>query len=207
MPGKYLESASRAKPTNDPSCAQYKETSDDGQGAATFRYQVKCPNDQNLIYLQGRALTDKPVPNPPRENRRGIPDEGPCVRCNVQIEGSGAKPEDVVIDLAKDAKAKLRGPSDPLKEVGIRVDRADGTVIRNLTAAHAAEHGIYVHETDGYLITHVKFFYNKEYGGLMFASDHGMTRDCEGVRQRRLGRLPRRRARHRASRPSRRSRV
>jgi Right handed beta helix region len=180
MPGKYLEAASRAKPTNDPNCAQYKETSDDGQGAATFRYQVTCPNDQNLIYLQGRALTDKPVPNPPRENRRGIPDEGPCVRCNVQIAGSGAQPEDVVIDLAKDAKAKLRGPSDPLKEVGIRVDRADGTVIRNLTAAHAAEHGIYVHETDGYLITHVKYFYNKEYGGLMFASDHGMTRDCEG---------------------------
>jgi hypothetical protein len=121
------------------------------------------------------------VPFPPRENRRGIPDEGPCIRCNVQIEGSGAKPEDVVIDLAKDTKAKLRGPSDPLKEVGIRVDRADGTVIKNLTAAHAAEHGIYVHETDGYLLSHVKYFYNKEYGGLMFASDHGLTADCEGV--------------------------
>ena len=183
MPGKYLESKSRAKPTNDPKCAQYKEESDDGQGAATYRYQANCPNDQNLIYLQGRALTDKPVPNPPRENRRGIPDEGPCIRCNVQIEGSGAKPEDVVIDLAKDAKAKLRGPSDPLKEVGLRVDRADGTVIKNLTAAHAAEHGIYVHETDGYLLSHVKYFYNKEYGGLMFASDHGLTADCEGVGQ------------------------
>ncbi len=181
MPGKYLESKSRAKPTNDPKCAQYKEESDDGQGAATYRYQVKCPNDQNLIYLQGRRLTDKPVPFPPRENRRGIPDEGPCIRCNVQIEGSGAKPEDVVIDLAKDTKAKLRGPSEPLKEVGIRVDRADGTVIKNLTAAHAAEHGIYVHETDGYLLSHVKYFYNKEYGGLMFASDHGLTADCEGV--------------------------
>jgi parallel beta helix pectate lyase-like protein len=183
MPGKYVEDKSRAKPTDDPKCAQYKEESDDGQGAATFKYQVKCPNDQNLIYLQGRALTDKPVPFPPRENRRGIPDEGPCVRCNLQIEGSGAKPEDVVIDLAKDKKAKLRGPSDPLKEVGIRVDRADGTVIKNITAAHAAEHGIYVHETDGYLLSHVKYFYNKEYGGLMFASDHGLTADCEGVGQ------------------------
>jgi hypothetical protein len=181
MPGKYLEPKSRAKPTDDPKCAQYKEESDDGQGAATYRYQVKCPNDQNLIYLQGRALTDEPVPFPPRENRRGIPDEGPCIRCNVQIEGSGAKPEDVVIDLAKDTKAKLRGPSEPLKEVGIRVDRADGAVIKNLTAAHAAEHGIYVHETDGYLLSHVKYFYNKEYGGLMFASDHGLTADCEGV--------------------------
>src|SRR5215208_1542597 len=181
MPGNYVESKSRAKPTDDPKCAQYKEESDDGQGAATFRYQVKCPNDQNLIYLQGRALTNKPVPFPPRENRRGIPDEGPCIRCNIQIEGTGAKPEDVVIDLAKNTKAKLRAPSDPLKEVGIRVDRADGTVIRNVTAAHAAEHGIYIHETDGYLMQRVKFFYNKEYGGLMFTSDHGLTTDCEGV--------------------------
>ena len=181
MPGKYLEARSRSKPTNDPKCAQYKEESDDGQGAATYRYQVKCPNDQNLIYLQGRKLTDEPVPFPPREDRRGIPDEGPCVRCNVQIEGSGAKPEDVIIDLAKDKKAKLRGPSEPLKEVGLRVDRGDGVVIRNLTAAHAAEHGIYIHETDGYLMSRVKFFYNKEYGGLMFTSDHGRTSDCEGV--------------------------
>lgn len=181
MPGKYLEAKSRAKPTDDPKCAQYTETSDDGAGAATYRYQVKCPNDQNLIYIQGRALTDAAVPNPPPEDRHGIPDEGRCIRCNLQIDGSGAKPEDVVIDLAKDKKAKLKAASEPLKEVGIRGDRADGLVIRNLTAAHAAEHGIYIHETDGYLMQRVKFFYNKEYGGLMFTSDHGLTTDCEGV--------------------------
>ena len=86
-----------------------------------------------------------------------------------------------MIDLAKDTKAKLKAASEPLKEVGIRVDRADGFVIRNVTAAHAAEHGIYIHETDGYLMQRVKFFYNKEYGGLMFTSDHGLTTDCEGV--------------------------
>ena len=166
MPGKYIEPESRAKPTNDPSCAQYKEYSDDGAGAATFRYQVECPNDQNLIYLQGRALTNKPVPNPPREDRHGLPDEGRCIRCNVQIDGTGAK---------------LKGPAEPLKEDGLRVDRADGVVIRNLTAAHAAEHGIYIHETDGYLMQRVKFFYNQEYGGLMFTSDHGLTADCEGM--------------------------
>jgi hypothetical protein len=181
MPGKYFESKSRKKPTNDPKCAKYKETSDDGNGAATFRYQVKCPNDQNLIYLQGRALTNAAVPNPPREDRHGLPDEGRCIRCNVQIDGSGAKPEDVIIDLAKSKRAKLRGPSEPLKEVGIRVDRADGFVVRNMTFAHAAEHGIYIHETDGYRMQRVKFFYNKEYGGLMFTSDHGLTSDCEGV--------------------------
>jgi hypothetical protein len=181
MPGHYIEARSRAKPTNDPACAQYKEDSDDGAGAATFKYQVKCPNDQNLIYIQGRALTKTPPPNPPREDRHGIPDNGRCIRCNLQIDGTGAKPEDVVIDLAKDRHAKLRGPSEPLKEVGIRADRADGLVIRNLSAAHAAEHGIYIHETDGYRMQRVKFFYNKEYGGLMFTSDHGLTADCEGV--------------------------
>ena len=149
MPGKYVEPKSRAKPTNDPKCAQFKEQSDDGNGAATFKYQVKCPNDQNLIYLQGRALTATPPPNPPREDRHGIPDNGRCIRCNLQIDGTGAKPEDTVIDLAKDTHAKLRGPSEALKEVGIRADRADGLVVRNMSFAHAAEHGIYIHETDG----------------------------------------------------------
>jgi hypothetical protein len=181
MPGKYVEPKSRAKPTDDPKCAQYEENSDKGAGAATYEYQVKCPNDQNLIHIAGRALTTTPPPNPPREDRHGIPDNGRCLRCNLQIDGSGAKPEDVVIDLAKDTKAKLRGPSEALKEVGIRADRADGLVIRNLSAAHAAEHGIYIHETDGYRMQRVKFFWNQEYGGLMFTSDHGLTADCEGM--------------------------
>jgi parallel beta helix pectate lyase-like protein len=181
MPGRYVEPRSRAKPTDDPKCAQYKEESDDGAGAATFRYQVTCPNDQNLIYLQGRALVETPPPNPPREDRHGIPDNGRCIRCNVQIDGTGAKPEDTVVDLAKDTHAKLRGPSEALKEVGIRADRADGLVIRNMSFAHAAEHGVYIHETDGYLMQRVKFFWNQEYGGLMFTSDHGLTADCEGM--------------------------
>src|ERR687895_539884 len=182
MPGEYLEDPSRRKPTNDPKCVQYEEESENGQGAATYRYQVNCPNDQNLIFVQGRELTDKPVPFPPRENRRGIPDEGACVRCNLQLEGSGVKAGDVVVDLAKDAKGtKLRGPAEPIKDVGIRVDRADGFVLRNMTFAHANEHGIYVHETDGYLLSRFKVFYNKEYGTLTFTSDHGVTKDCEAM--------------------------
>ena len=181
MPGKYVERKSRKQPTDDPKCDKYEESSDDGEGAATYRYQVNCPNDQNLIYMQGRALTDEPIPFPPPENRWGIPDEGPCIRCNVQIDGTGAKPEDVVIDMAKNTKSKLKAPAEPLKEVGLRADRADGLVIRNLTAAHAGEHGIYLHEVDGYRMSRVKFFYNQDYGGLMFTSDHGLTTDCEGV--------------------------
>ena len=33
----------------------------------------------------------------------------------------------------------------------IRVDRADGFVLRNLTTRHAREHNIYILESDGYL--------------------------------------------------------
>src|SRR5215210_82793 len=159
MPGKYIEPKSRAKPTDDPKCAQYKETSEKGNGAATLRYQVKCPNDQSLIYIQGRALVKTPPPNPPREDRHGIPDNGRCIRCNIQIDGTGAKPEDTLVDMAKDTHAKLRGPSDAIKDVGIRADRADGLVIRNMSFAHAEEHGVYIHETDGYLMSRLKFFW------------------------------------------------
>ena len=131
-----------------------------------------------------------PPPNPPREDRHGIPDNGRCIRCNLQIDGTGAKPEDVLIDMAKDTHAKLRGGSEAIKDVGIRADRADGLVIRNISAAHAAEHGIYIHETDGYLMQRVKFFWNQEYGGLMFTSDHGLTAGLRGHGERRLRHLP-----------------
>jgi Right handed beta helix region len=182
MPGEYLEEPSRRKPTDDPKCVQHEEESENGAGAATYRYQVNCPNDQNLIFVQGRSLTSDAVPFPPRADRRGIPDEGRCIRCNLQIEGSGVKAEDVLVDLAERPKAtKLRGPADPIKDVGIRADRADGFVLRNMTFAHANEHGIYVHETDGYLLARVKLFYSKEYGTLTFTSDHGVTKDCEAM--------------------------
>ena len=183
MPGRYFERPSRRAPTNDPKCEKYEERSENGEGAATFRYQVNCPNDQSLIYVQGRALTDKEVPNPPRENRRGIPDEGHCIRCNLQIEGSGVTGGDVVIDAAKSRRTKLRELGKPVKDVVLRADRTDGIVIKKMTATHAREHGFYVHEADGYLLDQVKVFYNGDYGTLTFTSDHGLTRNCEAMGQ------------------------
>ena len=170
-----------------------------GKGRRRRELQVpgQVPERSELIYIQGRALVKTPPPNPPREDRHGIPDNGRCIRCNLQIDGTGAKPEDVLIDMAKDTHAKLRGGSEAIKDVGIRADRADGLVIRNISAAHAAEHGIYIHETDGYLMQRVKFFWNQEYGGLMFTSDHGLTDGLRGHGQRRLRHLPGWRARDR----------
>ncbi len=77
------------------------------------------------------------------------------------------------------------------KDVALKADRADGFVLKNVTVRHAVEHDVYVLETDGYLLDRVKFFYAGEYGALMFASDHGLTENCDVGRQRRLRRLSR----------------
>src|SRR5687768_9852404 len=92
MPGLYIEQTSRDKPTHDPACEQYRQDGDrpgeDGT-ALSYEYQFNCPNDQNLIAVMGREPGAEKPPDPPRENRHGIPDLGKCIRCNFQIEGSG----------------------------------------------------------------------------------------------------------------------
>ena len=76
MPGLYTEPKSRAKPTNDPACDQYKITNDKNQtGAVSYAYQFHCPNDQNLIAVLGRAPEQHAGPaaaaaGPPRHPRR-----------------------------------------------------------------------------------------------------------------------------------------
>jgi hypothetical protein len=98
----------------------------------------------------------------------------------VQIEGSGVSADDVIID-AGNPKQGNKGPAKGKKDVGLRADRADGVVIRNLTARHANEHGIYVIEADGFMIDRFKVFYNGLYGTLTFTPDHGVQQNCEGV--------------------------
>ncbi len=180
MPGIYTEPKSRAAPTNDPKCDGLEEQNDRGQtGALSYRYQLTCPNDQNLIAVMGRAANGSP-PQPPLDDRHGVPDEGACIRCNFQMEGSGVSADDVVVDGGRVASGN-HGPADPVKDVGIRADRADGFVLANLTVRHVAEHGIYVLESDGYLLDRFKAFYNEEYGVLTFVEDHGLMQRCEAA--------------------------
>jgi Right handed beta helix region len=181
MPGTYTEPDSVAKPENDPACADLLEDSDHGSGAVSYRYQAKCPNDQNLIAVIGREAADvgTPVINP-NTDRHGIPNEGKCIRCNLQIEGSGVRPEDVTIDAGNgpSANGPLAGQG---KDVGIRAERADGFYLRNVTLQHAEEHGVYPIEVDGYVIDRVKMAFNHEYGHLSFTSDHGLIKNCEAL--------------------------
>jgi hypothetical protein len=180
MPGTYTEPKSRAAPTNDPSCDQYEIGNDEGSSTAvSYNYQLNCPNDQNLVAVLGRKLGPGTDP-PPQFERRGIPNVGACIRCNLQIEGSGVSPDDVVVDAGR-VESGNGGPEGAVKDVVFRADRADGFVLRNVTARHAAEHGVYVIESDGWVLEHFKAFYNEEYGVLTFVGDHGVIRDCDAA--------------------------
>jgi hypothetical protein len=183
MPGLYTEPTARSAPTHDPACDQYRTNGDrpgDDGTALSYAYQFHCPNDQNLVAVLGRALGSEPAPSPPRENRHGIPDEGPCIRCNLQLEGSGVNADDVTVD-AGDASKGDGGPNGvgTKKDVAIRADRADGFVLKNVKVRHAKEHGIYVLESDGYRLTHFKTYYNGLYGTLTFVEDHGIQEHCD----------------------------
>ncbi|RNL78899.1 right-handed parallel beta-helix repeat-containing protein [Nocardioides marmorisolisilvae] len=185
MPGLYTEPASRAAPTFDPACDKYETKSDGGDpGALSHEYQIHCPNDANLISVVGRdgGAGQAADPSPPLVDRHGIPNPGKCIRCNLQLEGSGVSDNDVVVE-AGDAAAGNGGPSavGHAKDVGIFVDRADGFVLRNLTVRHAREHDIYILETDGYVFDKFKTFYAGSYGVLTFVEDHGLIQNCEAA--------------------------
>jgi hypothetical protein len=194
MPGRYREPDSRRAPLNDPRCNP-SLLQEDASGTLTpsYAYQATCPNDGNLIHVAGRAIVGEPAPV--RDNRHGIPAQelGRCIRCNLQIEGSGVKPEDVILDggknySAKGAEAEPGGgaincgeaPDDCYaKHVVLRVDRADGFVGRNFLARGAKEFGFYAEEADGVLLDRVKLFWAADYGHLTFTTDHHVIQRCD----------------------------
>jgi len=87
----------------------------------------------------------------------------------ITIEGTGITPGEVLIDAGF------------VKDVGLRCDRCEGFIIRNLTEQDANEHGIYVVDSDGYIFDRTVGRYNKEYELFGFASDHGLFTDCEAL--------------------------
>ena len=157
MPGRYTEPDSREAPTNDPRCNPSMLQDDQtGRPTPSYAYQATCPNDQNLIHVLGREVKGEPM-SPPRPDRHGIPEQelGKCVRCNLQIEGSGVIPEDVMIDAGTDYERPLDPQDKPgghAKHVVMRTDRSDGLVVRNVLFKGALEHGFYTEETDGVLL-------------------------------------------------------
>ena len=107
----------------------------------TYDQQSTCPTTQNMAGVIGKQ--------------------------DLQIEGAGVKPEDVVLDAGF------------AKPYGIRVDRSPGTYLRNLTVQHTTASAVYVLESDGFALDDVTARWNDEYGLRMIASDHGLASECD----------------------------
>ncbi|WP_206184866.1 right-handed parallel beta-helix repeat-containing protein [Thermoactinospora rubra] len=140
LPGLYREEPSQAAPSG--ACAALPARwSVWGYQILSYEQQQQCPHNQNLVAVLGKK--------------------------DLQIEGTGADPLDVVID------AEYR------KLNAIRADRADGIYFRNFTAQRTTFNAVYILETDGFVIDRVLGRWTDEYGFLTFASDHGLYTDCE----------------------------
>jgi hypothetical protein len=158
LPGTYREEPSRPQPD----CAEEFEEGD-GRGAPVMTYeeQRSCPHAQNLIGIFGD--------DNPEDDERAC--DAPV--CGLQLEGTGERPEDVVIDGGFDSEG------DFVKLNGIRADRADGVYFKNFTVQLFEFNSLYVIETDGFVIDDVVGRWNDEYGFLTFAVDHGLYKNCE----------------------------
>ncbi len=111
-----------------------------GSTVLTFDQQATCPNNQNLVAILGKS--------------------------NLQIEGTGAKPDDVIID------AQFKRAN------GIRADRSPGIYLRNFVVQRTTSSAIYLLESDGFAVDRVTGRWNGENGFLSRAGDHGLFTGC-----------------------------
>ena len=115
------------------------------------------------------------------------------MRCNLQIEGSGVIPEDVIIDGGDDYENPLDPEAKPgkyVKHVVMRTDRSDGFVGRNFLLRGASEHGFYTEETDGILLDKVKFFWDARLRPPELHDRPQRDPELRRLRRRRRRRLP-----------------
>ena len=145
----YIGSISSTEdpPAPDGLAARADETNPIG---LSYADQVRCPHNLNLIALFGDQT-------PKNKSIR-------CDSkfCGTQIIGTGIKMTDVLID---NRFKKLNA---------IRLDRAGGSYLSNMTFQQAEFNSVYVLETDGFVLDRLTTRANDEYGILTFASDHGL---------------------------------
>jgi hypothetical protein len=143
LPGVYREEPYRAAPTGD--CAELEApTARFGvteYQVLSYEQQLSCPHNQNLVAVLGIE--------------------------DLQIEGTGADPSDVVLDAGF---SKLNA---------LRADLAHGIYLYNFTAQQTLFNAVYVLATDGFVIDRLIGRWNEEYGFLTFATDNGLYTDCE----------------------------
>ena len=140
LPGLYQEGPSLA-PQPDACNHLQAQVVPAGYQILSYEQQKECPHQQNLVGIFGIK--------------------------DLQIEGTGAAPTDVVFDAEFQKLNVIRG------------DRTNGLYLRNLTAERSTFNAVYVIETDGFVVDRVLGRWNTEYGFLSFAADHGLFKGCE----------------------------
>jgi len=150
LPGHYREEPSLSAPC----------TKSYAGGIVTYEQVVSCGEIVDLVTIAGDSVTD---PDIVCDNQL----------CDLQIEGTGAAPTDVLFT------AGFRADGDWAKHNVLKADRADGIYLKNMGFELAKENAVYVHETDGYVIDNVVARNNDLYGILTFTSDHGLIKNCE----------------------------
>jgi hypothetical protein len=95
-----------------------------------------------------------------------------CVRCDLHVEGTGDRPDDVALD----GGFTRRG--DWARRVGVYAARADGLSLRNLAVQRYSGAAIEVNWTDGFTLDKVIGRWNGSYGVSAVGDDHGVVADC-----------------------------
>ena len=124
MPGLYTEPTSRAQADATTRAATSTRSNGDRPnetGALSYDLPVQLPERPEPDRGHRPRGRDRRGPRSRRaSNRHGIPNLGACIRCNVQLEGSGVSADDVVIDAGDAAKGN-GGPNG----VGLEEGRGD----------------------------------------------------------------------------------
>jgi hypothetical protein len=173
LPGVYKEPKSRHVPVgayHEPPCANdYVETegftntapppvgppSNDPPVRPDRNYMVDCPNSKYLIVVNGDRRHEPYPPHP-----QNAPE---CLQlCNLQIEGTGRKPTDVLIQ------------GDRRKVDVLRVDRANGIYLRNFAIEQGWFNDVDVVEVNGFVVKDVVARYAQDYGILSFTAVNGL---------------------------------
>jgi hypothetical protein len=157
LPGVYTEPASRRVGYPDPKCLQYmvpeagpRRPGQTYRKTASYEYELCSPNSNAMIAILGDS----------RDADRRCDH-----KCRIQIEGTGARPSDVLIE----------GDGRHLNV--IKADRADGVYLTNFEIEYSDFNNVYIHETDGFVMRRIVSRWSREYGLLSFTSDHGVYAD------------------------------
>jgi hypothetical protein len=154
LPGVYRELPSRGPAPA--GCQAIYDQVAQGNIVLSYEQERQCPNAKNMIAIMGDT------------NGNGICD----AKCNLQIEGTGANPADVLIE-----GDRFSGPTAKLNV--LRADRADGIYVKNMKVQYSDFNDVYFLETNGFRLDGVVTGYSREYGVLSFTSDHGIIENCE----------------------------